>query len=400
MLPASRGRAMFINLFRALRKHGVAVTLNEWLLLQRALSENLADSSLVRFYYLARSILVKSEAHFDRYDRAFLECFRHIESTEELVKLVEAEMLRLSPLELTEEEKALIEKLELAQIEANFLEQLRARNFARHEGGNRAIGVRGKSTQGAGGFNPAAVRLGQGAGRMGSAVKIAEQRAFENYRDDILLDTRSLKMALSYLRQMVRDGPKDQLDLDRTIDATSRNAGELEFVWDRTRKKKIKLLLLMDAGGTMTPHAEIVSRLFSAARDIVRELKFYYFHNCIYQDLYTDIGQRKSIPTGRVLEQTDRSYKVLLVGDAYMAPSELMSSNGAIDYWYRNDRPGIEWLQDIRKRFKRAIWLNPEPKRWWNSIPTTEAIRRIFPMYELTLDGLRAGARALIKQNW
>ena len=386
---------MFINLFRALRSRGVQITFNEWLLLQRALSENLADSSLVRFYYLARSILVKSEAHFDKYDQAFLECFRQIESTEELVRLVEAEMLRLPPLELTEEEKALIEKLELAEVEANFLEQLRARNPGPHEGGNRAIGVRGRSTQGAGGFNPAGVRLGQGSGRMGSAVKVAERRAYQNYRADLLLDTRSLKMALSYLRQMVREGPRDHLDLDRTIDATCRNAGELEFVWDRTRKKKIKLLLLMDAGGTMTPHAEIVSRLFSAAKDIVRELKFYYFHNCIYQDLYTDIGQRKSIPTGQVLEQTDRSYKVLLVGDAYMAPSELMAPNGAIDYWYQNDRPGIEWLQDIRKRFKKAIWLNPEPKQWWHAVPTTHSIRQIFPMYELTLDGLRAGVR-----NW
>jgi uncharacterized protein len=162
---------MFINLFRALRRRGVPVTFNEWLLLQRGLSENLADSSLVRFYYLARSILVKSEAHFDKYDQAFLECFRQIESTEELVRLVEAEMLRLPPLALTEEEKALIEKLELAEVEANFLEQLRARNLGPHEGGNRAIGVRGRSTQGAGGFNPAGVRLGQGSGRMGSAVK-------------------------------------------------------------------------------------------------------------------------------------------------------------------------------------------------------------------------------------
>jgi uncharacterized protein len=211
----------------------------------------------------------------------------------------------------------------------------------------------------------------------------------------VVLDTRSLKMALSYLRQIVREAPRDHLNLDRTIDATCRNAGELEFVWDRSRKKKIKLLLLMDAGGTMTPHAEIVSRLFSAAKDIVRELKFYYFHNCIYQDLYTDIGQRKSIPTRKVLEQTDRNYKVLLVGDAYMAPSELIAPNGAIDYWYQNDRPRIEWLLDIRKRFKKAIWLNPELERWWNSVPTTQTIRRIFPMYELTLDGLRAGVRFL-----
>jgi hypothetical protein len=291
----------------------------------------------------------------------------------------------------------MIEKLELEQVEENFLAQLRARNFRQHEGGNRAIGVRGRSTQGARGYNPEGVRIGQGGPRMGSAIQIAEGRQFENYRDDLLLDTRSMKMALTYLRQVIREGPKDELDLNKTIDATCRNAGELELVWERKKKKKIKLLLLMDAGGTMFPHSDIVSRLFSAARDIVKELKFYYFHNCVYQDLYTDIARRKSIPTRKVLDLTDRGYKVILVGDAYMAPSELFSPNGAIDYWYRNDRPGIEWLNDIRKRFRKAIWLNPEPRRWWNEIPATQAIRKIFPMYELTLTGLRSGTRSLIK---
>jgi uncharacterized protein with von Willebrand factor type A (vWA) domain len=153
----------------------------------------------------------------------------------------------------------------------------------------------------------------------------------------------------------------------------------------------------MDAGGTMSPYADTVSRLFSAAKDIVTGLKFYYFHNCIYQDLFTDIERGKTVPTRKVLEQTDRRYKVILVGDAYMAPSELYSPNGAIDFWYRSERPGIDWLMEIGKHFHRAVWLNPEPKRWWFSVPTTRAIMRIFPMFELTLAGLRAGARALIR---
>jgi uncharacterized protein len=398
---------MFINLFHALRRGGVPVTFDEWLLLQEALSENLTDSSLIRFYHLARAILVKSEAHFDKYDRAFLECFAHLESTEELAKIVEAEMLRLPPPELTEEEKDLAasrggpvglpELLEIERAEAGFMEQLRKRSFQHHEEGGRAIGMRGRSTQGARGFNAAGVGVGQDSGRLRSAVKIAERRQFENYRDDLQLDTRSMKMALTYLRQVVREGPKDELDLHGTIDATCRNAGELEFVWQRKKKKKIKLMLLMDAGGTMTPHADIVSRLFSAAKDIVRDVKPYYFHNCVYQDLYTDIARHRTVPAGKILAGTDRDYKVIFVGDAYMAPSELFSPNGSIDYWYRNDRPGIEWLMEIRKRFRKAIWLNPEPKRWWDSVPTTQAIRRIFPMYELTLKGVRAGTRALMK---
>jgi uncharacterized protein with von Willebrand factor type A (vWA) domain len=388
---------MFINLFHSLRRHGVPVTFNEWLLLQNALSENLVDSSLTRFYFLARAILVKTEAHFDKYDQAFLECFGHIETDDDLIRTIEERLLRMPPLDLTEEEKRMVERLSLEEVRARFLEQLQRQDDTLHVGGNKAIGIRGRSTHGAWGYNPAGIRIGQHESRMRSAIQIAERRSFRNYRDDVTLDTRSIKTALSYIRQVVREGPKDTLDVDRTIDATCRNAGELEFIWDRARKKKIKLMLLMDAGGTMTPHTEIVSRLFSAAKDIVKDLRFYYFHNCVYQELYTDIWQMKAVSTRKVLEQIGRNYKVILVGDAYMAPSELMSPNGAIDYWYRNDRPGIEWLIDIRKRFRKAIWLNPEPSQWWASVPSTRMIQKIFPMYELTLSGMRSGARALIK---
>ncbi len=381
-----------------MKRHGVPVTFNEWLLLQDALSKNLIDSSLTRFYHLARAILIKTEAHFDKYDQAFLECFGHIESTEELARAIEERMRQVPPLDLTEEEKRMLEELNLEQVRKNFLDRLMNQDEEEHVGGNRAIGVRGRSTQGAWGYNPAGVRIGQHVSRHNRAIQIAEKRSFRNYRDDLALDTRSMKTVLSYMRQVVREGPKEELDVDGTIDATCRNAGELELIWERARRKRIKLLLLMDAGGTMTPHAELVSRLFSAAKDLVKDLKFYYFHNCIYQELYTDIWQEKSVPTRKVLDQTNRNYKVILVGDAYMAPSELMSENGAIDFWYRNDRPGIEWLMDFRKRFRKVIWLNPEPKAWWPSVPTTRMVQKVFPMYELTLAGMRSGARALIKQ--
>jgi uncharacterized protein len=389
---------MFINLFRSLKRLGVPVTFNEWLLLQSALSENLADSSLTRFYYLARAILIKTEAHFDKYDQAFLECFGHIESDEELLRVIEERILQMPPLELTEEEKLMLEQLNLEELRSRFLDKLRTQDDEPHVGGNKAIGVKGRSPFGAWGYNPAGVRVGQHESRHHRAIQIAEKRSFRNYRDDMTLDTRSIKTVLSYIRQVVREGPKDSLDIDGTIDATCRNAGELEFIWDRAKKKRIKLMLLMDVGGTMTPHTELVSRLFSAAKDIVKDLKFYYFHNCVYQELYTDIEQMRAVSTRKILDQTNRNYRVILVGDAYMAPSELMSPNGAIDYWYRNDRPGIEWLIDIRKRFRKVIWLNPEPSSWWPSVPSTRMIRKVFPMYELTLEGMRSGARALIKQ--
>lgn len=388
---------MFINLFHALKRLGVPVTINEWMLLQNALSENLADSSLTCFYHLARAIMVKTEAHFDKFDQAFLECFGHIESDEELLRTIEERLSRIPPLELTEEEKQMVEKLNLEEVRARFLEQLRNQDDKVHVGGNRAIGTGGRSPYGAWGYNPAGVRVGQYESRMRSAIQIAEKRNFRNYRDDMTLDTRSIKTVLSYIRQVVREGPKDSLDVEGTIDATCRNAGELEFIWERARKKRIKLMLLMDAGGTMVPHSELVSRLFSAAKDIVKDLQFYYFHNCIYQEIYTDIHQMKAVSTRKVLDQAGRNYKVILVGDAYMAPTELLNPNGAIDYWYRNDRPGIEWLMDIRKRFRKTIWLNPEPSVWWSSVPSTQMIQRIFPMFELTLEGMRSGARALIK---
>ena len=389
---------MFVNLFKALKRRGVPVTFNEWLVLQKALSENLADSSLTRFYYVARAVLVKTEAHFDKYDQAFLECFGHIDSDEDLIRTIEERLLKIPPLELSGEEKQMVERLSLEEVRERFLEQLRNQDDELHVGGNKAIGVRGRSTHGAWGYNPAGVRIGQHESRMRSAIQIAEQRSFKNYRDDVTLDTRSMKTVLSYIRQVVREGPKDSLDVDGTIDATCRNAGELEFIWERAKRKRIKLMLLMDAGGTMAPHTDLVSRLFSAAKDIVKDLQFYYFHNCVYQELYTDIWQMKAVSTRKVLDQASRNYKVILVGDAYMAPSELLSPNGAIDYWYRNDRPGIEWLMDIRRRFRKAIWLNPEPEQWWPSVHSTSLIRKIFPMYELTLSGMRSGARALIKQ--
>jgi uncharacterized protein len=389
---------MFANFFKALKRRGVPVTFNEWLLLQNALSKNLMDSSLMRFYHLGRAILIKTEAHFDKYDQAFLECFGHIESTEELARAFEERLRQVPPLELTEEEKRMVEELSLEEVRANFEARLRDQDDEEHIGGNRAIGIRGRSTQGAWGYNPAGVRIGQGVSRHNRAIQIAEKRSFKNYRDDLTLDTRSMKTVLHYIRQVVREGPKEQLNVDSTIDATCRNAGELELIWERARRKRIKLMLLMDAGGTMNTHTDLVSRLFSAAKDIVKDLKFYYFHNCIYQDLYTDIYQEKSVPTRKILDQIDRNYKVILIGDAYMAPSELMSPNGAIDYWYRNDRPGIEWLIDIRKRFRKVIWLNPEPQAWWASVPSTRMVQKVFPMYELTLSGMRSGARALIKQ--
>jgi len=388
---------MFINLFHALRRQGVPVTFDEWLALQEALGEDLAGGSLTRFYHLARATLVKTEAHFDRFDRAFLDCFSHIGSEEGLLRRIEERLAKAPPLGLTDEEKRLVEALELDEVRKGFLDRLRNQDDRPHTGGKQAVGTHGRSPYGAWGYNPAGVRLGQDESRHRRAVQIAERRSFRNYRDDVALDVRGMKTALGLIRQAVREGPKECLDVEGTVRATCRNAGELEFVWERARRKRIKLLLLMDAGGTMEPHAELVERLFSAAKDVVKDLRSYYFHNCVYQDLYTDIRQMRSVPTRKVLEAVPGDYKVIFVGDASMAPGELLHPNGAIDFWYENDRPGIDWLTDIRNRFSSAVWLNPDPARWWDGTPTVRMVRALFPMFELTLEGVRAGARALMR---
>ena len=218
---------MFINLFHALRRQGVPVTFNEWLTLQRALDVNLAANSLTRFYGVARAIMVKTEAHFDRFDRAFLECFRHIKSDEELLLRIEERLQKMPPLELTEEEKLLVKEMELDEIRAGFLDRLRNQDDQPHVGGSSAVGTRGRSPYGAGGYNPAGVRVGQGNSRRRRAVQIAEQRSFNNYRDDVVLDVRSMKTALGYIRQIVREGPKDSLNVEETVRKTCCNAGEL-----------------------------------------------------------------------------------------------------------------------------------------------------------------------------
>lgn len=388
---------MFINFFYNLKAQGVPVSLHEWLLLHEALAKNLNDCSLTKFYYMARSILVKNEIYFDRYDIAFFDTFKGIETSDELLEKILEGLKKVKELKLTEEEKRQIQALDLDQVLKNFEEQLRQGHYKNHVGGNKAIGTGGRSTQGAWGYNPAGIRIGQGESRHRSAIQIAEKRTFQNYSNNITLDTRQMRVALSHLRSLLPIGPEEKLDLEGTIDATCKNAGELEFVWQNKEKKASKVMLLMDVGGSMTPYSHMVELLFSAASSQISRFKHYYFHNCIYQDLWTDIERRESVSTMDVLKNEDSDFKVIIVGDAEMAPSELTWRNGAIDYWYHNDTPGIVWLQRFRDKFKDSVWLNPLPSRSWDYIYTCRLIREIFPMFELTLEGLDKAVKQLMK---
>ncbi len=388
---------MFINFFYNLKANGVPVSLHEWLTLHQALALNLNDCSLTQFYYMSRAILVKNEIHFDRFDIAFLDTFKDIETTDEMLEKILEGLKKVKELKLTEEEKRQIEELDLDQVLKNFEEQLREGHYKNHVGGNKAIGTGGRSTQGAWGYNPAGIRIGQGESRHRRAVQIAEKRSFRNYSNNITLDTRQMRVALSHLRSLLPIAPEEKLDLENTIDATCKNAGELEFIWQNKEKKASKVMLLMDVGGSMTPYSSLVELLFSAASSQINRFKHYYFHNCIYQDLWTDIERRESISTQEMLRNEDDDFKVIIVGDAEMAPSELTWRNGAIDYWYHNDTPGIVWLQRIRDKFKDSVWLNPLPSRSWDFIHTARLIRDVFPMFELTLEGLDDAVRHLMK---
>lgn len=357
---------------------------------------NLHDCSLTNFYHIGRSILVKNEVYFDKYDMAFLDVFKDIETTDEMLEKILDGLKKVKELNLTEEEKKQIDELDLDEVLKNFEKQLNEEHYKEHVGGNKAIGTGGRSTQGAWGYNPAGIRIGQGESRHKRAIQIAEKRSFKNYSSDMTLDTRQMKVALSHLRALLPVGQGENLDLEKTIDATCKNAGEIEFIWQEKEKKAAKVMLIMDVGGSMTPYAMLAERLFSAASSQISKFKHYYFHNCFYQDLWLDMERNQSISTMDMMRAEDDDYKVIIVGDAEMAPSELTWANGAIDYWYYNEIPGIVWMKRLKEKFKDVIWLNPLPQRSWNYVHTIRMVKDIFPMFELSLDGIDDGVKFLM----
>lgn len=388
---------MFVDFFYELKGRGLPVSLNEWMTLHEALSKDLNFASLNHFYYISRSILVKDETLFDKFDIAFASYFEGIETPEEIVDEIIKGLERVEALALTPEEMALLEALDLSEVRANFERQWQDGNYKGHKGGNRAIGTGGTSTQGAFGFHPTGVRIGQGGSRHRRAIQIAEERRFRNYSSSVILDTRGMKVALSRLRSLLPQGPDDELDLDKTIDKTARNGGDIDMVWGKSLTNTARVLLLMDSGGSMDDYVERVERLFSAAKFQLKDLKHFYFHNCIYQDLYTDIGMRKKYDTHDLMRHYNNNYKCIIVGDADMAPSELLDINGAIYYYYHNDLSGIDWLRTIREYFKKCVWINPRPENVWQRTDTIPIVKEIIPMYELTLDGITEAVKYLMK---
>lgn len=386
---------MFVDFFYHLRGYGLKVTITEWLSLMKALAIGHSRADLHVFYNLARCLMVKREADFDNYDRAFASFFmgveNHFDISDELLEWLSKPEL---PRELTDEERAKLEALDLDELRERFKELLDEQK-ERHDGGNRWIGTGGMSPFGHGGEHPTGVRIG-GSGGGRSAVQVATDRRFRNLRSDRILDTRQIGLALRRLRKLDKDEGPEELDIDETIDSSARNAGEIDLVFRPPKRNRIKLLLLIDVGGSMDPHTLLCERLFSAAHKAnhFKKFEFKFFHNCVYENLYTDISRWKGEPTSRILKRLDHTWSVCLVGDAWMSPYELTHTGGAIDYYHTNQVTGLDWLRKFRDRCPNSIWLNPEPRRIWNA-PTIHLIRQVYPMFELTIDGLTEGIDVL-----
>ena len=376
---------MFVGFYDHLRAHGVKASPTEFLALVQALATGHARASLGVFYHLARALLVKREAQYDRYDVAFASYFEGVDRQflldEELLRWLEDPKL---PRDLTEEEKALLQRMDLDTLREEFKKRL-AEQKERHDGGNKWVGTGGTSPFGHGGDNPQGVRVG-GEGSNRSAVHVAGDRRFANLRSDRTLDVRQMGQALRRLRKLTKQGVDEELDVDRTVDKSAREA-EIELVFGPPRKNRVKLMLLVDVGGSMDPHAELCERLFTAAHQATHFKAFqsFFFHNCPYDRLYADIERFQGPRTEDVLRTIDKTWTVVFVGDAWMSPYELTHETGT---WSAEKRPtGLQRLREFAARAKTTAWLNPEPKRVWSS-SSIRIVASVFPMFELTLDGL------------
>lgn len=379
---------MFLDFLYHLRAYGLKVSTTEFLLLMRALATGHVGASLPRFYALARTILIKKEGDYDVYDRAFASFFEGVEDQfnvdDELLEWLQDAKL---PRALSQEELEAIKQYDWDELREEFEKRLRDQK-ERHDGGNHWIGTGGTSPFGQGGNNPAGIRVGEGGGGK-SAVAVAGDRRFENLRSDRVLDTRQIGTALLRLRRLSKDTALEELNIEESIDASARNYGDIELVFTPPRKNRVKLLLLMDVGGSMDPYSLLVEQLFSAANQAshFKEFKSYFFHNCIYEQLFEDIGRWRGPRTEDVLNEIDQTWTVVFVGDAYMHPYELVQKGVASTWGSVNPLSGLGWLKRIREKAPNSVWLNPEPKRIWNA-PTIRLIHSVFPMFPLTLEGL------------
>lgn len=390
---------MLIDFFFALRNAKVPVSIKEFLTLLEALEKSVIAPSLDEFYFLARLVMVKDEAHFDKFDRAFGAYFKGIEAVFDTTKgeIPLDWLIKRMERELTPEQKAALEKFGYDKL-MDRLNELLKEQKERHEGGSKWIGTGGTSPFGHGGTNPEGIRIG-GAGRNRSAVKVWDQRAYKDYDDERELGTRNIKVALRRLRRFARSGALDEFALDDTVRATANNAGYLDIRMQPERKNRIKVVMLLDVGGTMDDHIERTEELFSAAKSEFKNMEFYYFHNCIYDYLWKNNRRRHAerFDTWDVLRKYPPDTRIIFVGDATMSPYEVLAPGGSVEY--NNEEAGAEWLARFCRAFPKFAWLNPEPEHLWQYRQSIAVIRQIMNnrMFPVTLEGLERAMRLLSK---
>lgn len=397
---------MFVGFFYQLKDAGIPVSPTSFLRLQKALSLGLI-SSLEDFYTGARTVLIKSERYFDLYDQVFAHCFRGAEMREgEAVDLDEAAKLLLEewlrdPEGIAQALGAEVDelmRLTPQQLLEYFLERLKEQTEA-HQGGSKWIGTRGTSPVGHSGFHPGGMRVG-GRSQGQSAVKVALDRRYRDYSQEGPLTVAQIGEALKRLRHMIPVGARDQVNVEKTIHETMRNAGEIEIVFDRSLKDRLKVILLIDNGGwSMDPYVEVVQILFNYARAQFKDMKTYFFHNTIYDYVWGDPARRRQPQKVEEFARLDLDTRLIIVGDASMAPYELMAADGSIHIEERSMRPSLDQLQFLTRFFRHAVWLNPRSQMEWAHVRTLQTIRMIFPMFELSLDGLEKAVRYLVKKN-
>ena len=383
---------MLVRFFLLLRSAGVPATITELMTLLEALARGLGLASAERFYHLARICLVKDERYYDRFDRAFAAHFKGAEDIfAHLSQELPADWLeKILVRDLTDEEKAQIQALggwdELMETLRKRLEE----QEGRHQGGNKWIGTAGTSPFGAYGYNPEGVRIGQNASRNRSAVKVWDKREFANLDDGVELGTRNMKLALRKLRKFARRGAPTELALPETLDATARSGGWLDIKMVPERHNVVKVLLLLDIGGSMDDHVRTCEELFSAARSEFKHLEHFYFHNCPYEALWRDNRRRfrEHIGTVEVMRTYASDYKLIFVGDATMSPYEIVHPGGSVEHW--NEEAGRVWLERLTRAYPKFAWINPRPEAHWRHSPSVEIIQDILEgrMYPLTLAGL------------
>ncbi|SEM43055.1 hypothetical protein SAMN04488003_10182 [Loktanella fryxellensis] len=393
---------MFLRFFDTLRAAGVPVSIREFLAFLDGVQAGLATYDVDAFYHLGRTIMVKDERHIDRYDRAFSIAFQGLDSVTDQDVLdsvdIPADWLeKLAEKHLSPEERAEIKAIGGFEDLMERLRQRLAEQKGRHQGGSKWIGTAGTSPFGAYGYNPEGVRIGQDASRHQRAVKVWDKREFRDLDDTVDLNVRSIKVALKRLRKWAREGAAEELDLDGTIRKTAEH-GYLDVQMRAERRNAVKVLLFLDVGGSMDSHVKVVEELFSAARSEFKHLRHFYFHNCLYEGVWTDNRRRwtAQTPTWDVLRTYGPDYKCIFVGDASMSPYEVASVGGANEHW--NAEAGSTWLMRARDQWPSHVWINPLPAPYWDFTPSIGMIRDIFGadrMQPMTLAGLTSAMKSL-----